>query len=118
MDNLRTVIGVLVVLFAFTCFQLIANYSLRRSVSADVRGQIDQIDKRLQRTTQLMDRFEQSLKTLNRQTTDAAAKSAALTESIGTLGQSVRALKDDIGDLKTELETIKTNLANSKRDEP
>ena len=44
MDNFKTVAAVLVVLLAFTGFQLIANYSLRKAVRADVAGQIERIE--------------------------------------------------------------------------
>ena len=44
MDNFKTVVAVLVVLVAFTGFQLIANHSLRKSVRSDVEKQIRQIE--------------------------------------------------------------------------
>ncbi len=41
MDKLKTVAAVFVVLFAFTVFQVIANYALRRAVRSEVQEQIE-----------------------------------------------------------------------------
>ena len=49
MDSFRTIAAVLVVLLAFTGFQLIANYSLRRSVREDVKRQMDTADAQMLR---------------------------------------------------------------------
>ena len=85
MDNFKTVTAVLVVLVAFTGFQLIANHSLRRSVRSDVERQIKQIES-----------SDAELLRLRKGLADAAAEVAKLdgiAKDIASLQAAVKGLE-------------------------
>ncbi len=113
MNSLKTVAAVLVVLLAFTGFQLIANYSLRKSVVEDVKKQIKQIDsgraemlkhqERLREATKLMTKLAGSLEAVSSQVAAAAVKSADLAKSVGELEAKLKALGASLDDLKKKL---------------
>lgn len=115
MDNFRTVVAVLVVLLAFTCFQLIANYSLREGVRRDVRKQIDSSDVQMLRhhdqlkaAAGLTVRLAKSLRQVEAEMAAAKTSSADLAKVVGDLVDEV---EKKLGALKTSLRGIEKKLA-------
>jgi len=113
MNGLKTVAAVLVVLLAFTGLQLIANYSLRKSVVRDVKKQIRQIDsgraemlkhqERLREATRLMTKLARSLEAVSSQVAAAVAKSADLAKSVAELELKLKALGAGLDEIKKKL---------------
>ena len=97
MDNFKTVVAVLVVLVAFTGFQLIANHSLRKSVRSDVEKQIKQIES-----------TDAELLRLRNGLADAAvevAKLSDIAEDVAALQAAVKGL-EGLKELPAEVEKL------------
>jgi len=120
MDNFRTVAAVLVVLFAFTGFQFIANHSLRKAVQRDIGsaesrmagviGQIAAADAKVRAAhTQLAEldgaaaRLAESLKAVTEQVNSTGARSAELEKSVDALQAKVAALSAGIDAMMKKL---------------
>ena len=117
MDSFRTIAAVLVVLLAFTGFQLIANYSLRRSVREDVKRQMDSADAQMLRLREGIGKANQQLKAFQSELAAAADSLQAVAEKVkdavtksGQLSESVTALETQIKALGAIVEAIKKKL--------
>ncbi len=98
MDKLKTVVAVFVVLLAFTGFQVIANYSLRRAVRSDVREQIERARS-----------AEAELVRVQKRIGEMAAQLDAVAGRVGELEQRFASLKDS----GTALDGLLTGLADA-----
>lgn len=129
MDNFKTIAAVLVVLIAFTGFQLIANYSLRSAVRADVARQMakadDQITKhneQLKQAYELSGSLAQSMADLqsqfSRMTDDLAATNERLAQISAKAAENVHALNTldaNITSLAKKVEEMKKSAESAKR---
>ena len=122
MNSFRTIAAVLVVLLAFTCFQLIANNSLRDAVRSDVKTQVglskEEIlyhQEQVRKATELTDKLTASLEAVNSEVGAAAVKSADLTKSVGELESKVKALSVELENVDKELETLKGAAENAPK---
>jgi chromosome segregation ATPase len=117
MDNFRTVAAVLVVLLAFTGFQLIANYSLRRAVREDVKTQVADTQntkaemmmhhKQLQAARRLMDDLSKSINAASASMTALDATLGKLEKAAAGLDSKLKAATDGLG---TKVGAIETRL--------
>lgn len=98
MDKLKTVVAVFVVLFAFTAFQVIANYSLRRAVRSDVREQIERARS-----------AEAELVRVQKRIAEMAAQLDAVAARLGELEQRAASVKES----GTALEGLLNGLADT-----
>jgi len=122
MNSFRTIAAVLVVLLAFTCFQLIANNSLREAVRSDVKHQVGLTEdemlrhqEQIRKATELMGKLTASLEAANSEVDAAAAKSADLTKSVGELESKVKALGVELEDVGKRLEMLKGAAENAPK---
>jgi|GEM_PF-6382761 len=122
MNSFRTIAAVLVVLLAFTCFQLIANNSLREAVRSDVKTQVglteDEIlrhQEEIRKATELMGKLTASLEAVNSEVGAAGVKSADLMKSIGELEVKVKAVGAELEDVGKRLEMLKAAAENAPK---
>lgn len=133
MDNFKTIAAVLVVLIAFTGFQLIANYSLRSAVRADVARQISKTEDQVTRhNEQLKQAYEISgslaqsmadlqsqfskmtddLAATNERLAQISAKAAENVEALNALDVNIAALAKKIEEMKKSADSAKHAEAN------
>ena len=109
MDNFKTVAAVLVVLVAFTGFQLIANYSLRKAVRNDVEKQMKQIETSeaemlrlrngLKQATQDLEKLHEAVTGLDR-LNELAKQIETLAGAVDTLKAKLDAAAEKAGALQ------------------
>ncbi|MFW6107857.1 MAG: hypothetical protein ACOC70_01530 [bacterium] len=113
MNNFRTVVTVLVVLLAFTCFQLIANYSLRRAVREDVHDQIEktesaraeliEYEEELAKATERLDELVAALEQVAGQAEAARQKSEKLSVALDAVAAKLEALKTRLDEIEKKV---------------
>lgn len=106
MNNFRTVVAVLVVLLAFTGFQLIANYSLRRAVRKDVQDQIEKTESARAELIGYQEKLAKATERLNELV--AAVERAA--QQAEAARQKSEELSTALDAVTAKLETLKTRL--------
>jgi chromosome segregation ATPase len=108
MDNFKTVAAVLVVLLAFTGFQLIANYSLRKAVRADVAGQIERIEGSEAELLRLRQGLKETAADLEK-LRGVAKEIAALEKAVAGL-ERLKELPKEIEKLSAAIDALKAKI--------
>lgn len=113
MDNFKTVIAVIVVLGAFSGFQLISNQALKRSIKqetspaaqelAAVRAQVTAMDDKVQALKGDLDRLKVSTDQLSTAMAGAKARSEEAEAKAGEVAKSIDVLQKKLTDLHTAI---------------
>jgi chromosome segregation ATPase len=131
MQNIRVIVAVVVVLLAFTGFQLIANYALRRAVRGDVQKQIEQAQgletdlakahdelRRIGKTAAMLrEQLATSAEAVRTKIEASARQAETLAPAVTTIDTGVKELSaklakcaEDAGTLSTRLKDLSENV--------